>query len=368
MTATDSLIEPSFAKAIEAIEAAAELPAHRRQHWVCSLRRIARGIDKPLELIPARWTSARFAVARLHHVPLGWTAKTLANHKANVRAALLWFSKERNIPSRGAPLSQNWQILWSSVVDLRCRSRLSSLMRYCSAQGVAPDAVDDATIEAYIGYRAATTALATDAAARRSLARAWNACVNTIQGWPAQRLIEPPIKSSDRPAWNDFPAGLRHDVERYLESLRQVRRGVSGKRLRSCKPTSIKTRGAELVAVAQMAARTGKPIETLTSLGALLDPEVVEMMLDAYWKQNGEVPGTFTIDLGWKLLSVAREMACLDAAGMARLDDMRASLENHRRGGLTDKNLALIRQVLTDGVWPKSRQSAARFDGAGPCV
>jgi integrase len=30
---------------------------------------------------------------------------------------------------------------------------------------------------------------------------------------------------------------------------------------------------------------------------------------------------------------------------------MRAALENHRRAGLTPKNLALVRQVLTDGVW-----------------
>ena len=32
---------------------------------------------------------------------------------------------------------------------------------------------------------------------------------------------------------------------------------------------------------------------------------------------------------------------------------MRRDLEDHRRGGLTDKNLELIRQVLTPGVWSR---------------
>ena len=59
----------------------------------------------------------------------------------------------------------------------------------------------------------------------------------------------------------------------------------------------------------------------------------------------------FTIDLGWKLLRIARETGCLDQAAVERLDEIRATLEEYRRSGLTPKNLKLIRQVLTEGVW-----------------
>jgi hypothetical protein len=351
MTNINALIEPSFADAIAAIEAASELPDHRRQHWVCSLRQIARAIDRPLVLVPARWTSARFAIGRLHHVPLGWTAKTLANHKANMRAALMWFCQEQHIPTRGAPLNPEWQKLRGRLADFRRRSRLSSLMRYCSAHDIPPHAVNEAVIDAFLDYRANTTALATDAAARRSIARAWNGCVGTIAGWPCQRLIEPATKATARPAWQEFPSGLRHDIARYLEGMRQVRRSTTGKRLRPCKPTTIRTRRAELVAVARMAVRCGVPIETLISLGALVDPSVVETVFNAYWTKNGEEPRSYTIDLSWKLLALARETGCLDGAGLEKLDDMRANLEHHRRTGLTDKNMALVRQVLTEGVW-----------------
>ena len=74
-------------------------------------------------------------------------------------------------------------------------------------------------------------------------------------------------------------------------------------------------------------------------------------MIDAYWKADGAEPRTYTIDLGWKFLSIARQIGCLDEAALERLDDMRASLEVYRRGGLTEKNLAVIRQVLSGDVW-----------------
>ncbi len=93
--------------------------------------------------------------------------------------------------------------------------------------------------------------------------------------------------------------------------------------------------------------RQGIPIESLTSLKALLDPDVAEKIIDSYWKQDGEEPSVYTIDLAWKFLSIARATGCLDAAALERLDELRAALEIHRRGGLTEKNQAVVRQVLS---------------------
>jgi integrase len=103
--------------------------------------------------------------------------------------------------------------------------------------------------------------------------------------------------------------------------------------------------------MARMAVRQGVPIEKLTSLAALLHPNVVERVIEAYWQKNGDEPKVWTIDLSWKLLRIARETGCLDQAALNRLDEIRAALEHYRRSGLTSKNLKLIRQVLTDGVW-----------------
>ena len=188
-----------------------------------------------------------------------------------------------------------------------------------------------------------------------------------MDGLPLQRLTEPPIKKTE-PVWDAFPEGVRRDLDDYFTRLAKPHRTLNGKRIPPCSPGTIRTRLAELVAMARMAVRLGVPIESLTSLAALLHPDVVEKVIDAYWKKNGDEPKTATIDLGKKVLRMAREIGCLDQAALDRLDDMRAALEHHRREGLTPKNLRLIRQVLTDGVWsevtslPKVLMQQARLD------
>ena len=57
---------------------------------------------------------------------------------------------------------------------------------------------------------------------------------------------------------------------------------------------------------------------------------------------------------------------CLDDAALKDLEEMRANLEQYRRAGLTQKNRALVRQVLTGDVWrqvvnlPQSLMANAR--------
>jgi hypothetical protein len=282
MTKTTTLLEPSFAVAIAAIDQAAELPEQTQRHWVCSLRQIAKWLDRPAELIPARWTSVRIAVSQLHHARVAVTAKTVANHKANLRAALRWFGNEQSVPVRGVPLSPDWATLRDGIEDRGRRARLYGLMRYCSGRGIKPSSVDEVILDAYLRYRAETTALASNNMARRSVARTWNACVGVIDGWPAQRLAEPPVKGKVGPAWQDFPEVLRQHIEAYLAGLRKTHRSLSGRRSRPCQPATIRTGRAELVAVARMAVRLGVPIESLTSLAALLHPDVVERVIEAY--------------------------------------------------------------------------------------
>src|SRR5262249_28670983 len=100
MRTTTTLLEPSIADVITAIEQAAELSDQTRRHWVCSLRQIVKWFDRSAEVVAARWTSMRILVGQLHHARVGVTVKTLANHKSNVRAALRWFCKEHDLPVR----------------------------------------------------------------------------------------------------------------------------------------------------------------------------------------------------------------------------------------------------------------------------
>jgi integrase len=347
-----ALVEMSFVDAITLIEAAPDLSSTVRSQWTCSLRQVAKALDRPLELVPARWTALRLPVSRLHHLALGMTAKTLANHKANTRAALAWLSGAMDQPTRGAPLIPPWQRLRDLVSDRGMRARLYGMMRFASAKGVEPEQVDDALVQAYLTYRAETTALAAGVAAQRSLARTWNRCVREIGHWPQQRLTEPDLPSrSSGPEWDDFPEGLRGDLESYLDRLMRIRRTPSGKRVKPCKASTIRTRRAELVAFVRKAVAIGIPLADLNCLSALLAPALVKRVLDAYWADGGAEPKRYTIDLAWKLHSIARLSGCLAKAELDELDDLRVILDEYRQAGLTEKNLAVVRQVLAGPVW-----------------
>src|SRR5262249_40190968 len=245
MSQNPVLIETSFADAIAIIAGADELPEQTQRHWMTSLRQIAKALDKPLEVIPARYSAVRADLAHLHQVRAGLTAKTLQNHKSNVKSALLWLAREKGIPEHGAPLTPVWEASRTKIRDRLVRWRLSSFMRFCSASNIAPADVDEAIVDRFMGYRSQSWKPADDAF-RRLLARAWNANVGKIPGWLGRELMVPTIKTTVELAWRDFPEGLRRDVDRYLEGLTRVRRSRTGQRIRPLKASTIRTRRAEL--------------------------------------------------------------------------------------------------------------------------
>ena len=312
MTPATLLLEPSFAALIAAAEQAADLQVQTRRHWVCSVRQVAKWLDRPPAEIPARWNAIRMSVRQLHHARVRVTAKTFANHKSNVRAALRWFGNEHGVPQMGARLTPEWARFRDSL-ERPIRVRLYNFIRHCSARGIDPSSVDDIIFRDYWSYRGEFTGMATGNATRRPMVRAWNTCVTASHGWSLQPLTEPPIKIA-KPTWEEFPEGLRRDIDNHLAGLAKLRRSANGTRIPPCSPTTIANRRAELVAVVRMAVRLGVPIERLTSLAALLNPDIVENVIDAYWRKNGDEPKTGTIDLGWKLLRVARETGCDHAA------------------------------------------------------
>lgn len=330
----NALLEPSFTDAIAAIEKTKELPASKRTHWGCSLRVIAKMLDRPLESIAARWGAVAQQVNQLHHANCGVEWKTLANHKANAKAALFWFRGEQGLPPRGTPLQPEWKKLRRRLKDRSRLAKLSGLIRYCNLKGIKPSAVNESVLDDYMAYRKETTALAVDTKARRAIARAWNASA-TIDGWPQRQLIEPALKAKEGPRWEDFPQQLQTDVGSHLKFLATHRRSHSGKHLRPCKASTLRTRRTDLISFAKKAVRLGIPIDDLSSLAVLLAPELVERIIDREWEQNGDEPKTSTIDLAKKLVAVARSAGCLAPEQLTKLDDLRANLEQYRKEGMT---------------------------------
>ncbi|MBM6583072.1 site-specific integrase [Microvirga sp. BT689] len=347
-----ALLELSLEEAIALIGKAETLSPVTRAQWICSLRQIGRWLDRPLSLIPARWTALRLPVERLHHVPLGLSVQTLRNHKANLKAALRYLRGEADVPVRGTPLTPAWATLRDKITDRGRRARLYGMMRYASAKGVAPEQVTDDVLVTYLTYRTETTARLGGPAAHRSTARSWNECQEQLPGWPAVRLAMPALPSRlIGPTWDEFSQGLRDDIQAYLEGLAGTRRTASGKKLRPAKASTISTRRREIEAFARRAVHMGLPLEDLTSLRALLDPDVVGRILDDYEQEAGGAPSTYMIELAWKVLSIARQVGGFDDLALERLDDIRFNLDAERSEDMTEFNLAFVHKVLSGPIW-----------------
>src|SRR5262245_19598098 len=173
----------TFADAIAVIAASPELPEQTRRHWPTSLRTIAKLLNQPLEVIPARYSALRPYLAELHHAPAGLTRKTVLNHQSNAKTALLWLELKMDMSERGIPLTPAWEELRRNISHKASRWKLASIMRFCSASSVAAHEVDEAVIDRFMAHRA-RTGKASQSGFRRELARLWNGNVGVVPGWP----------------------------------------------------------------------------------------------------------------------------------------------------------------------------------------
>jgi integrase len=190
-----------------------------------------------------------------------------------------------------------------------------------------------------------------DFSRQRQLVRHWNAGVARIPGWPQFELTEPAyVNRSAGPAWEDFPYGLRDEIDAYCERIGKRHKTVSGRIFPRCKQSTIATRRRELIAAVRATVAAGIPLEELRSLADLLRADRVEILIEYYWEKNGEKPSLYTIDLASKLLALARSEA-LSEVEIERIDEIRIALEQYRSTGLTEKNRKLIRQIARSDIW-----------------
>jgi hypothetical protein len=145
--------EPSWADATDTIEKDDDLSPMRKRHWLTSLHQMGGYLDRPLSMIPTRIAGIGPAVKRLHPGRLSVNPKTFANHRANVRAALLWFNRQTAGCGRNASMDSCYRLLLEKVPDRYARDMLSPFFRFLSAFGVRPDDVRDSHVEAFIAYR-----------------------------------------------------------------------------------------------------------------------------------------------------------------------------------------------------------------------
>lgn len=348
---TFTLGEPSLADLIHIIAEATDLAPDRKRYWTTSIKQMALHLGRPPETMPARMTALSGAIARLHPDRLGVNAKTFANHRANLRAALVWFARGAGALIR-PPLAAPYPELLACLASRHDRDMLSPFLRFLSKEKIAAEDVQDAHLEA---YAAETSQLRFRTLRRhhlRRIARLWNRIGGLQEGITLPHLTEPrrkdPSSGCDLAA---MPEGLRADLERYLALIGTRHRTADGRIMRACAASTVTMRRRELEAVIRMAVASGIRLSSLTSLADLIRPATAQAILDAYWQHNGETPSAFTIELAGRFVAIDHLMDLLTPDERIALRAMRSTLETYRQTGLTPKNREVVRAVLASDVW-----------------
>ena len=162
---------------------------------------------------------------------LGFSKPRWNNIRSLLRAALELVTKTATGRHLG-PRAPAWQLLWEQLPTQTLRTRLSRLLHYCSAAGVEPGDVDEATFADFREHLD-TSLLKRPAHVFRGMVLGWNAARVLVRGWPDIAVTIPSRWIAWTLPWSAFPESLQQDVSRYLDRLAGSRPG----RLR-CKPCS----------------------------------------------------------------------------------------------------------------------------------
>ena len=232
MTATTALLEPTFVDLIDAIERAPDLSEQRRRHRLCSSRQIAKLLDRPAEVIPARWQSVRVSVGAIASRPSRRHGKDPGEPQVQCPGGAALVRQGTRRAAAGRALSAEWARFIAELGQTYSAAalQLGALLLRAPHR---PSSVDDEVFDHYWRYRTKTTGRASNNTARRFMVRAWNTCAVAMDGWGLRRLTEPSIKIAE-PAWDQFPEGLRRDIDDYFAGLAKPHRSLNGKRIQPC--------------------------------------------------------------------------------------------------------------------------------------
>ena len=237
--------------------------------------------------------------------------------------------------------SAAWRDLEDAMPTLVLRRGLSSFLGYCTREGIAPEDVTDATFDAYRDKVLLKSMKRKPAALERRTRFLWNQAVSTVEGWPRQTAT---LKRHTRfysLPWESFPAALCADIDGY------VGRAAGGDRFeeryrRHISDASRRTWRLHLHQLCSSLVASGFPIEKLTDLSVLVQPENAKGALLAQMKQMGTTDAVSLGNKAWLLADVAQAW-CRDPALALRLRKQAANFKVDQQG-ITERNQERLRQ------------------------
>jgi integrase len=318
----------------------------------------------PLDLADIRRTLDGTVPAQAKISPKRW-----ANLRSDLAAAIETSGLRPMLKTAHLDLDKAWTRLLAPA-DQRVRHGLSRFSRWASLRQIAPESVDDSTIDRFIAELDQATLIRNLRVLRGTVARSWNALVRLQQASGLRPVPVPTNGPAPTEAlWQRLPGSFQEDVERYLAWGAVPDPLAEGARARALAPLSLRLQRTHIRSAASAAAAAGIPADQLTSLASLVERETFRAALRHLWQQDGGKLTAFTHGVAVTLIAIASEWVKAPPDTIAALKTLRSKLGT-LPPGLTEKNQALLRRFddprllnaligLPDRLWHAARRKLA---------
>ena len=339
-TSEDSL---TFGDMIARIDADIELDSRQKREIASALRQVPKWLNRLADEVPANAAFLRKALGTFHVHHANISKRRFQNVVSHVRFALKRCGVVLDEQTYLAEFTPEWQALWDHLDgQTYYRSGLSRFFRFASAQRIAPEEVNQTTLDAFLLALEAEAIIKNPRTQHQTTGRLWNACVESIQGWPQIYIEVPRYSKAYTLKLEEFPESFLDDVRAYLGRLSHSDLfDLSGPK-RALRPKTIALRGMQIRQLAAALIHDGMELDDITSLAVIV--EHYEVALKWLVSRNGGETSGMIAGIAACLLAIARhhvkaEPVCLDA--LARLT---SNLTPECRG-LTPKNRERLQQV-----------------------
>ena len=333
---------PTLATVIDRL-ATAEPNPQRRSEMVSAIRTLCRVLGRLPHELPADTA----LLNRLMRAALPAAVGVTPSRWANVRSLVLRAKSLtgcRIMPGRRLhPFVPAWAALAKRLPDHFARTILSRLMRWCSAEGIAPEDVNQAVLERF------GRALCEDSfhhhplSAWQRTVRGWNRAVRTIAGWPQVQLAPPPpAREAYVLPLAAFPVTFQADIELWLDRL-AGKTDLDVGPVRPLRSISIMKWRFGLRQIASALVQRGRQPATLTSLAELVTVAAAATILGFFLERAGNRPCAQTQSLAARLKAIAKHHVRVAPEILVQLQRM-AQRVTPPVQGMTDKNRNTLRQ------------------------
>ena len=259
---------------LDRLSANARLAGSRKRDLRSAVTSFAKLMDQPPGAIPMELAAIRQSLDRMVPARAKISPKRWSNLRADLAAAIAASGLRPMLRMADVALAPAWSQLLAAAPQWT-RHGLSRLARWCSLRQIGPEAIDDGVIERFIAELDSSTLVRNLRYRSGLVRRAWNALVAQHPTRLRPVTAKPNQRALKRIPWDQFPASLRQDVERYLYWAAVPDPLDDAARARALSQQTLQLQRQHIHSAASAAVEAGIVIEQLTSLASLVETEFI---------------------------------------------------------------------------------------------